>query len=149
MASCTGLYFTYFLQSVRILRRKLVAGRVSLWLTITTLVLFVLITMVCLCGSSCMTLLTLLAATRPRQQGSRGGVHRRPPNTKRRRNLLHQLRQWGSIQNGHIHCSDRGVRHLHREYSMWNGDSPLLYLGDAEPYMSTVLGLPCLRCMGS
>ena len=41
-----GLYFTYFLQSLNVLRRKLVHGRVSIWLTITTIVLFVLITMV-------------------------------------------------------------------------------------------------------
>ncbi|TCD71997.1 hypothetical protein EIP91_000129 [Steccherinum ochraceum] len=39
-----GLYFSYFLQSLRILRRKLVNGRTSIGLTVVTIVLFVLIT---------------------------------------------------------------------------------------------------------
>ncbi|KAH8100947.1 hypothetical protein BXZ70DRAFT_1007877 [Cristinia sonorae] len=40
-----GIYFTYFTHSLRILRRKLVSGRLSIWLSATTIVLFVLITM--------------------------------------------------------------------------------------------------------
>ncbi|KAF5344253.1 hypothetical protein D9758_012352 [Tetrapyrgos nigripes] len=40
-----GLYLTYFLQSVRVLRRKLVKGPVFIYLAMTTFLLFVLITM--------------------------------------------------------------------------------------------------------
>lgn len=41
-----GLYFTVFSQTLLILRRKLIPGAVSIYLTATTFVLFFLITLV-------------------------------------------------------------------------------------------------------